>query len=273
MFGSIAAKCPIANPGLWFESMYSNQPECPFHKCLHQPRQPSDAPDEVALVLKDTTPFKTHQISQGTEELLQSIGGGDKLRQLCTRFYVLFMLDKVLSTFITNFDGPAAHGSRLGDWMVQKMGGEGEPWTASGRWNMREPSHYRAWNSTERPVALRGRKFKLDDCRIWMRLMFWAVRMLKLHEHKPFFRWYVQFIGHFITIYEVTAGPYAAIEAEWSAHEQNLRRYEADGRIMLDVVPKPHLFLRPDSPTNSRPEGAQPVYTGFTGHKPGRGRR
>jgi hypothetical protein len=34
-------------------------------------------------------------------------------------------------------DGAEAHGKRLGDWIIEKMGGEGHPWTDSGRLGQR----------------------------------------------------------------------------------------------------------------------------------------
>lgn len=34
-------------------------------------------------------------------------------------------------------DGAEAHGKRLADWIIEKMGGEGYPWTDSGRLGQR----------------------------------------------------------------------------------------------------------------------------------------
>ena len=42
-----------------------------------------------------------------------------------------------------------------------------------------------------RPKEERGRRFKLPDCRTWMRLMFWSARECKLDQHEAFFDWQV----------------------------------------------------------------------------------
>jgi len=116
-------------------------------------------------------------------------------------------------------DSAAHHGKRLADWIIEKMGGEGEPWTDSGRLGLRQVSHSKAWYSEKREPSKRGRRFKLDDCQIWMRLMFWAARDEGMAQHKPFFNWYVDFIKHFIRVYERTAPPYAEESAAWSAKQ------------------------------------------------------
>jgi hypothetical protein len=45
----------------------------------------------------------------------------------------------------------------------------------------------------------------------------------------------VAFIAHFVRVYEVTAPPYAAADAEWSASAGNVELYLAQGRRMLDI--------------------------------------
>jgi len=120
--------------------------------------------------------------------------------------------------------------------VVQFMGGEGNPWDDSGREGMRQPTHADAWMSPRRIPSRRGRRFKLDDCRIWMRLMFWAGREVGLMSHPTFASWYVQFIAHFIRVYEVAAPPYAALDAAWSADPRNIETYMQNGRVMKDVI-------------------------------------
>jgi truncated hemoglobin YjbI len=178
----------------------------------------------------------THHPSAGTASLLADIGGGDRIREFVTRFYARAFLDTHIKDFFFLDDGATAHAKRLADWIIQKMGGEGEPWTDSGRWGMRQPSHHAAWHSHKRDPALVGQRFKLDDCRIWMRLHFCAARECGLHEHEPFWEWYVQFIEHFIAVYERSAPRYAAEDAEWSADPRNLAAYEASGHLMRDVI-------------------------------------
>mmetsp|Transcript_13202 Transcript_13202/g.21175 ORF Transcript_13202/g.21175 Transcript_13202/m.21175 type:complete len:151 (+) Transcript_13202:73-525(+) len=65
----------------------------------------------------------THVISKGTKDLLKDIGGGGRIRSMCTRFYAKAFKDSVLSKFMFETDDAKAHGKRLGDWIVEKMGG------------------------------------------------------------------------------------------------------------------------------------------------------
>ena len=73
-----------------------------------------------------------------TARLLRDIGGGDRIREMTTRFYGHVFKDRELHKFIFATDGEAAHGKRIGDWIVENMGGEGDVWTDSGREGMRE---------------------------------------------------------------------------------------------------------------------------------------
>lgn len=86
--------------------------------------------------------------------------------------------------------------------------------------------------------AVIGQHFKLDDCRVWMRLHFWAARECGLAEHEPFWQWYADFLGHFIRIYERSAPQYVSDSQRWSADEANIQKYLDDGCHMLDVVGK-----------------------------------
>ena len=171
-----------------------------------------------------------------TAWILHNIGGSARLRAMATRFYDKAFRDSLLDTFIEDHADP--HGERLGNWVAEKMGGEGRVWSASRPGNARGVAHRRAWHSHKRPASSRGRRFKLDDCRVWMRLMFWAARDEGLHRHEPFWRWYVAFIGDFICVYEATAGRFAREDAAWSEDAANVEAYEACGRVMSDVMGK-----------------------------------
>lgn len=70
-----------------------------------------------------------------------------------------------------------------------------------------------------------------------MRIHFWALRECKLDQHEPFMNWYIQFIEHFIAVYEGKAPVYAVEDAAWSADQKNLSRYERQDRKMLDIIP------------------------------------
>jgi len=171
-----------------------------------------------------------------SSQLLRELGGGQRILEMTTRFYAHAFLDSHIKELFFKDDGAGAHGDRLGHWIVQFMGGEGNPWDDSGREGMRQATHAAAWMSPRRTPARRGRRFKLDDCRIWMRLMFWAGREVGLMSNPTFASWYTQFIGHFIRIYEATAPPYAAKDAAWSADPRNVALYLESGHVMKDVI-------------------------------------
>ena len=223
------SECPYANLQAPI-SIVDPERRCPFHSHKVPDRYSID--HTVPLVVKNGS----HQVSNGTAQLLQDIGGGDRIREFCTRFYARAFLDVHIKDFFFMDDGATHHAKRLADWIIQKMGGEGEPWTASGRLGQRQPSHHSAWFSAKRDPALLGRRFQLDDCRVWMRLHFWAARECGLNEHGPFWEWYVEFIEHFIAVYERTAPRYVASDAAWSESAENLARYEEQGFFMPDVV-------------------------------------
>lgn len=221
-------KCP-------FENVKDDAPRgtarCPLHDAKH--KQPEGSiRKEISVNIIGGTFTKSRQSAQ----LLRDIGGSDRIMQMTTRFYARVFEDFTLEKFMFRTDGPANHGKRLGDWIVQKMGGEGEPWTASGRLGMRQPSHVAAWQSIKRDKKDIGTHFKLDDCRIWMRLMFWSAREVGLGKHEPFMKWYIGFIAHFVAIYEATAPDYAEESAEWSSNHENIAKYISDGHRMLDVI-------------------------------------
>ena len=233
---TVPARCPFANAARPINVKPGAKLRCPFH--AHA------VPD--AFHVKDSVPLnlhgRTHYTSDATAELLADIGGGDRIRELCTRFYALMFLDPVLYQFIFETDGAEEHGKRLADWIIQKMDEDQKPWSESGRWGMRQPSHYRAWNNHRRHPEVRGDHFKLDDTRIWMRLHFWAVREAGLgpDQHPVFFEWYKSFIGHFVRVYERSAPSYVTDSAEWSANPANIKKYLDGGRRMKDVImPRP----------------------------------
>jgi truncated hemoglobin YjbI len=231
---TIKMQCPFANTaapvnnGIIGESEAT--PQCPFHE--HRPF----APPGIRGMIQLAKSGNTHQVSAGQAALLADIGGGDRIRELCTRFYARAFEDQILQQFFFEEDGATAHGQRLADWIIQKMGGEGEPWTESGRWGQRQPSHHKAWHNPKRHPSVRGDHFKLEDARSWIRIHFWAARELGLSDHEPFWNWYISFLEHFITVYERRAVAYVAIDAEWSENPQNIEKYIADGYIMQDIA-------------------------------------
>lgn len=208
--------------------------KCPFH--THVPiKEPVSVLKAPALALDRGV---THITSMETGKLLEDIGGGDRIREFCTRFYARAFEDQTLKQFFFLDDGAEAHGKRLADWIIEKMHPHLKPWTMSGRLGERQPSHYKAWNSEKRHIKRQGDHFKLDDTRIWMRLHFWAVRECGLGPdiHLPFWQWYQEFIGHFVRVYERKAPAYVNESAKWSSKKRNTEKYLKDGKYMKDVI-------------------------------------
>ena len=70
-----------------------------------------------------------------------------------------------------------------------------------------------------------------------MRLHFWAFRETGVFEQSPTFaEYYVKFIGHFVSVYERTAPPFARESARWSADEGNVRAYHEAGNRMVPSI-------------------------------------
>lgn len=189
-------------------------------------------PLRIPLVVKGGTFLP----SPATKALLGDIGGPPKLHAVCTRFYELAFKDRVLRRFMFDNDGAEAHGLRLSDWIAEKMGEPGMRWTRTRPPHSRQRSHWRAWNSPHREEHKRGDHFKLDDCRVWMRIMFLSAREQGLHDHPVFWDWYVRFIGHFVRVYERSAPLFAAESAAWSADSKVVDEYVRDGWKMRDIL-------------------------------------
>jgi len=196
------------------------------------------------------------QLSNGpstqTMQLLQEIGGGVAIKRLTEEFYSRFFQDAYLHVFVNNQSHP--HSERLANWIIEKMGGEGDVWTeelavrnsnpvpvilAGGRSHIvsdRTSAHHASWYSPHRPPNKVGQRFKLHDSRIWMRLIFWSARATSLLTFPKFANWFTRFIGHFIRVYESTAPMFARESVRWSANQDNILKYREDGNRMTDIV-------------------------------------
>eukprot|EP01134_Creolimax_fragrantissima_P002056 CFRG2056T1 len=170
--------------------------------------------------------------SRSTYNLLQEIGGKDRVIGMVNRFYEHAFKDKLLDTFIADHNEP--HGERLGLWIAEKMGDEGV-WTDVRPPHARQSSHFKAWYSIKREQTVSGSAFSLPDCIVWMRLMFLAAREDGLMNHSVFGPWFVDFIAHFIRIYEYTAPPFAKVCALWSEDDSMLMDYAMNGFSMVDI--------------------------------------
>lgn len=144
----------------------------------------------------------SHAPTRETHELVNEIGGLDKLRSFTNRFYQLAFQDAHLDTFIRSHEDD--HGERFASWIAEKLGGNasGNPWTAHresrpscpfhvpGRGTFevtdRSSAHFAAWHSPKREPGTFGDHFQLGDCRNWMRLHFWAARETGVFENPRF---------------------------------------------------------------------------------------
>jgi hypothetical protein len=212
--------------------------------------------------------------------VVDAVGGFERIERVTLRFYRKFERDQYLRQFLGRLQVPLeCHAARLAKYIVEQL--TGEPiWTQDTRTRARTPvvlaggervvvtsragAHHCAWNSVDRPAHLAGRRFKLDDCRTWMRLLFWAAReegFAPVPGHRRLahacavpsiargeatsvedvaFMLLQNFVAHFIAIYEETARPFTRHEALWSADPANLERYAADGHVMTDVLRVPY---------------------------------
>jgi len=181
----------------------------------------------------------TYVASKSTKDLLEEIGGRDRLLDITTRFYPKMFRDKHLQQFVVDHSDP--HPERLADWIAEKMSGEGY-WSPYLRKRPddqpfdRQSAHNKAWHSFRRDKDKIGLRFKLDDSIVWMRLLFWSARECGFAD-TTFWDWFIKFISHFIRVYESTAPPYTVSAAIWSANPDNLAAYEAQGWLMTDVCP------------------------------------
>lgn len=216
-----------------------------IHAMDHTPFEPSAPPHGSARVSK--CPFarlyvpggRTHQVSAPTQKMLKFVGGKEAIARGITRFYKYAFKNKHLQRFFRNFEDP--HASRLANWIAEKMGDPSLPWTterrtrdtspvivAGGRTAVihdRSSAHVAAWFSPKREPHKVGQHFKLEDCRLWMRLNFLAMREEGLFDHSNFQDWYVRFIAHFMRVYEKTAPQFAQESLRWSADQNRVKRY------------------------------------------------
>lgn len=227
---SDTSKCPFHNAS----NGKSTAPKCPFH----------------FVPLRMGGSGGTHVPSGKSAALLEEIGGVKGLQLMTEAFYKKAFKDQTLDKFIHSHDDP--HGRRFATWIHQKLGGAGQLWDndRANRSHRPQPvsggsvivhdrssAHVAAWNSTKRPSNEVGRHFQLDECRVWMRLHFWAMRESGLLEVSPSFcDFYVRFIGHFVRVYESKAPPFARESFRWSANPENIKKYHQAGNRMTDVL-------------------------------------
>ena len=208
-------------------------------------------PAEASIV-----PLLTNRLSR---QLLQDVGGFDTILRITLIFYEKFAKDQHLRPFLGELHYPLeVHAKRLALYITEMMGDSSMPWSndlkscpfrqtkvklGTGETVLvkaRSEAHYAAWNSTKRRPDQLGRRFKLDDCRVWMRLFFWSSHELGIPSaHPQLFDYLVRWVGHFIRIYESTAQQFTRLESRWATSEANLAAYVDAGCFMKDVVGVP----------------------------------
>jgi hypothetical protein len=193
---------------------------------------------------------RTHMVSDDSRSLVDDEVTLEDLERMTSLFYDKAFADPTLDQFIRSHTDP--HGSRFAKWIHQKLSGSTvwdhdrqirdlRPVTlAQGVRHVvhdRSSAHAGAWYSPKRPSVDVGRHFQLDECRVWMRLHFWALRESGLMVKSPSFAdFYVRFIAHFVRVYESTAPAFARDSLRWSENPTNVETYLANGRRMVDVL-------------------------------------
>lgn len=193
---------------------------------------------------------RTHVLSSESRRLIFQEVTLDDLLRMTSLFYEKVFQDPTLDKFIRDRSDP--HGVRFAKWIHQKLSGS-TVWDEDRQTRNVQPvtlandiqhvvhdrssAHAAAWYSPKRPAQEVGRHFKLDECRVWMRLHFWALRESGMIEQSPSFAdFYVRFIGHFVRVYETTAPNFARDSFRWSANPANIEEYIRNGRRMNDVL-------------------------------------
>lgn len=196
-----------------------------------------------------------HRPNADTLALFREAGGREAMVKFTSRFYQRAFADPHIDKFIRDHNDP--HGQRFADWITEKFGG-GNGWTVERSTRRtcpfkshghmfqsahdRSSAHFTAWHSPKREPHKFGEHFKLDDCRVWMRLHFWALRESGVWDASPgFAEYYMKFIGHFVSIYERTAVEFVRESARWSADLANCQAYIDNGNVMVDeIIGMPH---------------------------------
>lgn len=207
----------------------------------------------VCPMAKLTIVRQSHKATRDSAAIVHAVGGLPTLRRFTIRFYQKAFADPVLDAFIRSHEDP--HGERFAAWIAEKLG-VGTPWSDERRTRRielfeakghslqtphdRSSAHFAAWHSPKRSDDVWGEHFKLDTCRVWMRLHFWACREEGLTEHAAFIDYYVRFIGHFVSVYEQAAPPFARESLRWSADAANVQRYMDAGRRMPEIMGLSH---------------------------------
>jgi hypothetical protein len=212
--------------------------------------------------------------SSGSKSLIECEVGMSDLQRMTDLFYQKAFLDATLDPFIHSHSEP--HGLRFAKWIHQQLTGSCL-WDEDCRLRDKTPfpissndkhivfdltsAHIAARGSVKRPKEHRERAFQLDECRVWMRLHFWAMRESGVFIQSPSFAdYYVRFIGHYIGIYESQSPMFTRESLRWSADPKNIDKYIANGRQMTDVLGLSIEEARQQIPEKERSDTQWPYY-------------
>lgn len=216
----------------------------------------------------------THMVSEGSRALIDNEVTLDDLKTMTDAFYELAFQDQTLDKLIRSHSDP--HGDRFAKWIHQKLSGS-NVWDLNRRSRDKTPvevaggrtvivhdrssAHVAAWFSPKRTQSEVGQHFKLDECRVWMRLHFYALRKTGMTEKSPSFAdYYVRFIGHFISVYEGAAPMFARDSFRWSGKPANVEKYIRDGRVMRDVLGRTYSEATRDLPEDELYDDEWPYF-------------
>lgn len=241
-----------SDPDLQEEDIPSSS-GCPFahHHHHHHSHSSSATTNEPLPYQFIPLPRGSHKVSDGSKGLIDNNEVSlDDLTRMTRIFYECAFQDDTLDRLIRSHHDP--HAERFAKWIHQKLSGS-DLWDDDRRTRDVTPvtvanermvivrdrtsAHVAAWFSPKRPPDQVGRRFQLDECRVWMRLHFWALRQAGLVEKSPTFAdYYVRFIGHFVAVYEKRATKFARESFRWSEDPNSTQAYMHGGRIMKDVL-------------------------------------
>ena len=206
-----------------------------------------------------------HRGTKRTAALVEDIGGLPALERCTSIFYQRCYADPHVDAFIRSHEDP--HGQRFAAWIAEGLG-YGTPWSeerarrervevslADGMPRVvaavahdRTSAHGSGWHSPKQKrkksrdmqVPEPAADLRFEDCRVWMRLHFWAAREEGVLDYPAFADYYCRFIGHFVSVYQATAPPFARESMRWSAHPANIQTYLDAGRRMPEIMGLAH---------------------------------
>jgi hypothetical protein len=242
-------------PQMKENSIQQQQQQQQRQHCKQQQQQSTKSfPYQYIPLSMGGTDGRTHLVSEESRALIQREVTLHDLELVMNAFYDKAFQDHVLDKFIRSHSDD--HGRRFATWIYQNLSNV-PVWDEHRQSRNKTPvaiaegsqhivvhdlasAHVAARHSPKRPSSEMGRPFGLDECRVWMRLHFWALRESNVvHKSPSFVDYYVRFIAHFIGVYENTATLFARDSYRWSGNHHSTQQYRANGHYMPDIMGLP----------------------------------